>query len=90
MKKRRAKGSEVRDSDLRNYYARSSSLHEGREGERVALSFPKPRRLVALRLDEDTLDAVRRLAAHKGLNYSTLMRMWITERLRQERPQHRA
>ena len=51
----------------------------------VQMSFPRPRRLVALRLDEETLADVRRLASEKGLNYSTLMRMWITERLRRER-----
>ena len=83
--KKKMKSLEVRDREQRRYYARSSSLHEGRETAPVALSFPKPRRLVALRLDEETLAAVRRLAAHKGLNFSTLMRMWITERVRQER-----
>ena len=51
----------------------------------MSLAFPKPRRLVALRLEEETVAGVRRLAAEKGLNYSTLMRMWITERLRRER-----
>jgi predicted DNA binding CopG/RHH family protein len=69
---------------LRRYYDESSMLAEGRINP-VQMTFPKPRRLVALRLDEDTLADVRRLAAEKGLNYSTLMRMWITERLRRER-----
>jgi len=35
-------------------------------------------------MEKETLDAVKRLAARKGLNFSTLMRMWITERLRVE------
>ena len=48
------------------------------------MSFPKPRRLIALRLEEATLAGVKRLAAERGLNFSTLMRMWITERLRRE------
>lgn len=78
------KKSRTKDEDLRRYYARNSALSEGRGGPAVKASFPKPRRLVALRLDEETLEAVRRLAARKGLNYSTLMRMWITERMRRE------
>lgn len=49
------------------------------------MSFPKPRRLVALRLEQETLEALQKIAAKKGLNYSTLMRMWITERLSEER-----
>ena len=75
-----------KDRALRKYYDASSSLAEGAEIRPVRMGFPKPRRLVALRLDEETLADVRRLAAAKGLNYSTLMRMWITERLRREKP----
>lgn len=78
------KGLIVREKALRKYYDQSSALEEGGKRERVSLSFPKPRRLVAIRLEEETVDLIRRLAAQKGLNYSTLMRMWITERLRQE------
>jgi predicted DNA binding CopG/RHH family protein len=72
-----------KDRKLRKYYDESSLLAEGRTTP-VRMSFPKPRRLVALRLDEDTLADVRRLASEKGINFSTLMRMWITERLRRE------
>ena len=75
-----------RDRALRDYYDRTSELDQGKKVRHAAMTFPKPRRLVALRLEEETIEAIRRLAAHKGLNYSTLMRMWITERLRQEKP----
>ena len=78
------KGFAVRDKALRKYYDRTSSLEEGGPIRPVSMTFPKPRRLVALRLEEETIAAVRRIAAQKGLNYSTLMRMWITERLGQE------
>ena len=73
------------DKFLRQYYEKHSALASGKKPEPVMMSFPKPRRLVALRLEEETLSALRRLAARKGLNYSTLMRMWITERLSQEK-----
>lgn len=79
------KGLIVRDKARRKYYDRTSSLEEDGAIHPVSLSFPKPRRLVALRLEEETVAALRRIAAQKGLNYSTLMRMWITERLGQER-----
>ena len=83
MGKNRGKGSES-DAKLRAYYDRTSRLAEGGRLESVTMSFPKPRRLIGLRLDEETLLRVKRLAAEKGLNFSTLMRMWITERLRAE------
>ncbi len=73
------------DRDLRAYYDKSSELAEDAVIRPVKIEFPNPRRLVALRLEEETLAGVKRLAASKGLNYSTLMRMWITERLRRER-----
>lgn len=73
------------DKELRDYYDRTSLFEQGKEGKPVIMTFPKPRRLVALRLEPETVEAIRRLAAHKGINYSTLMRMWITERLRQEK-----
>lgn len=73
------------DRELRAYYEKSSRLAEGVAIRPLEASFPKPRRLIALRLEEETLEGVKRLAAQKGLNYSTLMRMWITERLRREK-----
>jgi predicted DNA binding CopG/RHH family protein len=83
--KRGKRGGVVRDRALREFYDRSSRLEEGKNVRAVAMTFGKPRRLVALRLEEETVRAIRHLAEEKGLNYSTLMRMWITERLRQER-----
>jgi predicted DNA binding CopG/RHH family protein len=80
----RKKTTGAREKALRRYYDRSSALAEGRDAGAVRARFPKPRRLVALRLDEETLEGVRRLATEKGLNYSTLMRMWITERMKRE------
>ncbi len=72
------------DKKLQRYYERHSALTSKKKLRKVVASFPKPRKLVALRLEDDTLAGVRKLAAEKGLNFSTLMRMWITERLRRE------
>ena len=75
---------ETRDRTLRNFYDESSALARSGKVRPVRVAFPKPRRLIALRLEEDTLAGVKKLAAERGLNFSTLMRMWITERLRRE------
>ncbi|HBL15355.1 MAG TPA: hypothetical protein DD417_00965 [Elusimicrobia bacterium] len=72
------------DKSLRRRYAKTSTLASSEPVEPVHLRFPKPRRLIALRMDDAALDAIRRIAARKGLNYSTLMRMWLTERLHLE------
>ena len=75
---------ETKDRALRKFYDESSTLAQGGKVRAVRMSFPKPRKLIALRLEEETLAGVKRLAAERGLNFSTLMRMWITERLRHE------
>jgi predicted DNA binding CopG/RHH family protein len=84
MQKKKNKKSRFSDQELRNYYDGHSATSSKGKVREVRMSFPKPRRLVALRLEEKTLKAIRHIAAQKGLNYSTLMRMWITERLNQE------
>ena len=83
MKKSRVRR-EWNDQELRAYYDRTSALDQGSRIHPLRVAFQKPRRLVALRLDGDILEGVRRVAMMKGLNTSTLMRMWIAERLRQE------
>ena len=75
---------------LRAHYARHSELSSEGDPSVVGLRFPRPRRLVAVRLDEETIEGLRRLAARKGLNYSTLMRMWLTERLHLESGEKKA
>ncbi len=47
--------------------------------------FVKPeRQVVSLRLDRKIVKALRSLGARKGIGYSTLLRMWILERLYKE------
>jgi predicted DNA binding CopG/RHH family protein len=79
-KKRRG----MTDKELRDYYDTHSAMGKG-PLRPVKMDFPSPRVLIALRMDEETLDGIKRVARRKGLNFSTLARMWITERLHQER-----
>lgn len=72
---------EMTDQELRDYYDTHSLKGPLKL---VKMTFTKPRNLIALRIEEETLEGIKRIAARKGLNYSTLMRMWITERLRRE------
>lgn len=39
---------------------------------------------VTLRLEPNQIDAVKKIAVMKGLPYQTLIRMWITERIKSE------
>lgn len=73
------------DLELRNYYDKHSALEEGVRIRPIQMTFPKPRVLIALRMDEKILDELKAVAERKGINFSTLARMWLTERLREER-----
>jgi hypothetical protein len=45
----------------------------------------KPLQPISLRLPAETILAAKRVARRKGVGYQVLLRMWITERLNQER-----
>jgi predicted DNA binding CopG/RHH family protein len=79
-KKRR----EMTDRELRDYYDTHSAMEKG-PLRPVKIDFPRPRVLIAMRLDDEILIELKKVAARKGLNYSTLARMWIAEKLREER-----
>lgn len=47
--------------------------------------FVRPKKqVVSIRLDRRMVEALKALAVRKGLGYSTLVRMWVMERLRKE------
>lgn len=59
-----------------------------RTGRIVKDFLPKPEdlvfrkeRVLTLRLDEPTLDELKEIANRKGLGMSTLVRMWVKEKL---------
>ena len=47
--------------------------------------FPRPKlKQISLRLAPTQVERLKRVAAEKGIGYQTMIRMWITERLREE------
>ena len=49
--------------------------------EDVTFVKAKPKKAITVRLEDDTIAALAREARQKGLGPSTLVRMWILERL---------
>ena len=43
--------------------------------------FPRKERLVTVRLDDSTVSELKKVAGEKGLGVSSLVRMWVRERL---------
>ncbi len=49
----------------------------------------RPRkRLVSVRIDEETLNSIQKFAEEKGLGYATVMRMWLKEKVREHLPRY--
>ncbi len=51
--------------------------------ENVKFAKP-PKKLVSLRLDSQQIEILKKIATGKGIGYLTLVRMWITEKLKEE------
>ena len=63
------------------------SLDEFNEDLTLAedVTFKKSRKkLVSLRLDSQQIEIFKKIATGKGIGYLTLVRMWITEKLKEE------
>jgi predicted DNA binding CopG/RHH family protein len=58
-------------------------LHELEPVENVTFG-PIRMKQVCLRLLPGQVEHLKRIAARKGIGYQTMLRMWITERVRQE------
>ena len=56
-----------------------------KDAKEAGIKFIKrPKKIVALRLDPDDIKSVEKIAEHKGLSYTALLRMWIKEHLANE------
>lgn len=70
------------DEQIADFWETHSSADFWEELEPVEVELRRPEReIVALRLDKPLLKKVRAIAAAKGLGYTTLLRLWIKEKL---------
>ena len=69
------------------FWATHDSTDFAEDTEAVDVTFVDsrpPKKQIALRLDGDTIDALKAVASRKGIGYQTLIRLWVNERLEQE------
>ena len=73
------------DEEIAEFWDTHDSTEYEHDTEPVEVSFPRPRlKQVCLRLHPSHIDRLKEIAATKGVGYQTMLRMWITERQRQE------
>jgi predicted DNA binding CopG/RHH family protein len=79
MKKISKFRSEREEADFWATHDSTDYLSETKEAK-VKFSRPK-KKLVSLRLDENTIKKLKKLADSKGIGYLELVRMWVLENL---------
>ncbi len=71
--------SEKKEAD---FWATHDSTDYLAETKEVNAKFVRPKKkLVSLRLDENTIEKLKRIAVSKGIGYLQLLRMWVLENL---------
>ena len=65
----------------------STDYLDGTEEVQVEFIDTRPKTLISLRLQSDTIRQLKVLAARRGIGYQTMIRMWVMERLEQEKRQ---
>jgi predicted DNA binding CopG/RHH family protein len=77
----------VSEQEEAEFWAAHDSTEFLDETEAVDVTFidsRPPKKQIALRLDGETIDALKAVASRKGIGYQTLIRLWVNERLEQE------
>lgn len=77
---------EMTDEEIADFWRTHDASEFWADMESVREKFRdiRPKKAISMRIDEQALTELKRLAARKGLGYQTLIRMWIKERLEKE------
>ena len=59
-------------------------LHDTEAVDATFIDSRPSKKQIALRLDGETIEALKAVARRKGVGYQTLIRLWVNERLEQE------
>ena len=74
------------EQEAGDFWDTHSPLDYPEDFREVQVTFDRPliKRGITIKLSQETIDELRELAEAKGLGSSTLVRMWILERLRED------
>lgn len=65
-----------------DFWAKHDSSDYLNETKEVTVKFIRPKKkLVSLRLNEKTIEELKKIAENKGIGYLQLIRMWVLENL---------
>jgi len=90
-KKRLPDFDRMTDEEIAQFWDTHSFADYWDEFERVEgpIFVKLPKKVVSLRLDQQAVDFLEMIAREKDIPYTTLVRMWVVERLNQELEERR-
>lgn len=77
--------SEQKESEFWDTHDSTEFLDETEPVDGTFLDARPPKKQISLRLDPAAVERMKAIAAGKGIGYQTLIRMWVMERLAQEK-----
>jgi predicted DNA binding CopG/RHH family protein len=77
--------SEQEEAEFWETHDSTEFLEETEPVEMTFVDARPPKKQISLRLDEKTIEQLKSIAAQKGLGYQTMIRMWVVERVAEEK-----
>jgi len=72
------------DEAIAEFWATHDAADYADETEPADVTFERPgQRAVSVKMDEADIEALKRIAHEMGIGHTTLIRMWVKERLKQ-------
>jgi len=73
------------EEEIHEFWKTHDSADYWEETEPVEIKAERPRqRAVSVKLDERDITRLKRIAREKGIGHTTLIRMWIKEKLKEQ------
>jgi len=75
--------SKMTDKEIAEFWDTHSFVDYWDEMEEVEVTFEHPTEMVSIRMEKPDIEFAKRIAKRMGLGYSTLLRVWIKEKIRE-------
>ena len=74
------------EDEIRDFWASHDSTEYFEEMEELpgSITMTQPRRSITVRLEAETIERLKELAARQGITYQTLVQVWVMDRLQRE------
>jgi predicted DNA binding CopG/RHH family protein len=77
--------SEQEEAEFWETHDSTESMDETEPVEVTFVDARRPKKQISLRLEDKTIEQLKAIAENKGIGYQTMIRMWVRERIAEEK-----